>query len=481
MSFSSFEFAIFLPIVFCLYWLLSGSGTKAQNILLIIASYYFYGWWDWRFLVLIALSTFFDYFIGIEISKSKKESIRKALLLTTLTLNIGLLFTFKYFNFFLSSFYGIFSLFGQPLNKSLAINLVLPVGISFYTFQTLSYSIDIYRNKLEPTSDIISFFAFVSFFPQLVAGPIERAANLLPFFHENRVFKYDEMTYGMRQILWGIFKKIVIANTCSIYVDNIFENYSEYGSSTLLLGAFFFSFQIYGDFSGYSDIAIGTAHLFGIKLTRNFSYPYFSRNIAEFWRRWHISLSTWFRDYVYIPLGGNRDRIWISIRNIFITFLLSGLWHGANWTFIMWGVLNAVYLLPSSIFNNNKFRKTKDIVAKGKLIPSLKESIQMGITFGLVSITWIFFRAESVGHAISYLSRMFSTSIFSIPEIFPIRLILLVALFVLVEWFQREHNNVLQSLTKDLSFILRWIVYYLIIGMAWFSSSRHTEFIYFQF
>jgi len=306
MFFNSVEFAIFLPIVFCLNWFVVGKNLRIQNALLLLASYFFYGWWDWRFLSLIAFSSLVDYFVGIGLGRTNNRAKRKLLLLTSIFVNIGFLAFFKYFNFFAENFYKAFTFLGQPISDLILLNIILPVGISFYTFQTLSYSIDTYRRKLEPTKDIIAFFAFVSFFPQLVAGLIERATNLLPQFYTNRVFKYDEATDGMRQILWGLFKKIVIADNCAIYANDIFSNYGNYSGSTLLLGAVFFAFQIYGDFSGYSDIAIGTSRLFGFNLMRNFAFPYFSRDIAEFWRRWHISLSTWFRDYIYIPLGGSR-------------------------------------------------------------------------------------------------------------------------------------------------------------------------------
>ncbi len=346
MLFNSIDFAIFLPVVFCLYWFVTGRNLRAQNALLLITSYIFYGWWDWRFLSLIAFSSLVDYFVGIGLGKTANKAQRKILLLISIVVNIGFLAFFKYFNFFAGNFYTAFTFLGQPVFDPVLLNIILPVGISFYTFQTLSYSIDTYKRKIEPTRDIIAFFAFVSFFPQLVAGPIERATNLLPQFYTNRVFKYDEAADGMRQILWGLFKKIVIADNCALYVNRIFLNYDTYSGSTLLLGAVFFAFQIYGHFSGYSDIAIGSSRLFGFRLKRNFAFPYFSRDIAEFWRRWHISLSTWFRDYVYIPLGGSRCGTWMKVRNIFILFIVSGFWHGANWTFIAWGALNALYFLP---------------------------------------------------------------------------------------------------------------------------------------
>ncbi len=353
MLFNSIEFAIFLPIVFILYWFVTNKNLKLQNILLVLASYVFYGWWDWRFLSLIVFSSFVDYSVGVALSKTTLVRKRKALLWTSILINLGFLGFFKYFNFFAESFADAFTLFGRHMETS-RLEILLPVGISFYTFQTLSYSIDVYKRKLEPTKDVVAFFAFVSFFPQLVAGPIERATNLLPQFYKKRHFVYARAVDGMRQILWGLFKKMVIADNCAEYANQIFNNYEDYSGSTLFLGALFFTFQIYGDFSGYSDIAIGTSRLFGFNLMQNFAFPYFSRDIAEFWRRWHISLSTWFRDYLYIPLGGSRGGTWMKVRNTFIIFIVSGFWHGANWTFIIWGFLNALYFLPLLIMKKNR-------------------------------------------------------------------------------------------------------------------------------
>jgi alginate O-acetyltransferase complex protein AlgI len=347
MLFNSLDFAVFLPIVFALYWFVTNHNLKLQNALIVAASYVFYGWWDWRFLSLIIFSTLVDYSIGRRLKNEEKQSTRKILLWTSIIVNLGFLGFFKYYNFFLDNFIAAFSFFGQEIQPN-TLNIILPVGISFYTFQTLSYTIDVYKKKLEPTEDFIAFSAFVCFFPQLVAGPIERATNLLPQFYKKRTFEYDKAVDGMRQILWGLFKKVVIADNCAEYANLIFNNYQDYNGSTLLLGAIFFTFQIYGDFSGYSDIAIGTSRLFGFNLMQNFATPYFSRDIAEFWRRWHISLSTWFRDYLYIPLGGSRGGTWMKVRNTFIIFLVSGFWHGANWTFIVWGGLKCIVLFTTA-------------------------------------------------------------------------------------------------------------------------------------
>src|SRR5690554_791223 len=364
MLFNSVDFAIFLPTVLVLYWFVFNKNLKSQNFLLAVASYFFYGLWDWRFLFLILISTFVDYGIGLLLRNENDPLRRKILLWISIVTNIGILGFFKYYNFFLESFISAFSIFGMPIQAN-TLNIILPVGISFYTFQTLSYSIDVYRKKLEPTKDFIAFTAFVSFFPQLVAGPIERATNLLPQFFEKKKFSYPQAVDGMRQILWGLFKKVVIADNCGAYADMIFNNTGFYNGMTLVVGAVFFAIQIYGDFSGYSDIAIGTGRLFGFRLRQNFAFPYFSRDIAEFWRRWHISLSTWFRDYLYIPLGGSRGGTWLKVRNVFIIFLVSGFWHGANWTFLIWGALNALYFLPLLLARQN--RKNLSVVAQGRI------------------------------------------------------------------------------------------------------------------
>lgn len=479
MLFNSLEFLLFLPIVFCTYWLINGKNIRAQNVLLVIASYFFYAWWDWRFLSLIAFSSVIDYWVGIRLGGTNNTTKRKLLLLTSITVNIGFLGFFKYFNFFAESFNEAFTFFGEPITDPILLNVILPVGISFYTFQTLSYSIDIYKRKLQPTKDIVSFFAFVSFFPQLVAGPIERATHLLPQFHKQRVFSYDQASDGMRQILWGLFKKIVIADNCAIYVNTIFSNYTDYSGSTLLLGAVFFAFQIYGDFSGYSDIAIGTARLFGFKLMRNFAFPYFSRDIAEFWRRWHISLSTWFRDYVYIPLGGSHGGKWLTIRNIFIIFVVSGFWHGANWTFVAWGTLNALYFLPIILLNKNRVHT--NTVAEGAILPNAKEIIQMGTTFSFTVIAWVFFRSETVTDAFLYLSEMLSLSLFSYPEVFPKKIILIIILFILVEWVQRNKQHALQLEEPNQPLLLRWGIYYSVCMVILMFGGSQQEFIYFQF
>lgn len=482
MLFNSIDFAIFLPTVFLLYWFSIKKNLKFQNTLIVLASYVFYGWWDWRFLLLIIFSTVVDFLIGQKLSNDNKRSKRKALLLVSITVNLGLLGFFKYYNFFLENFIETFSFFGLYINAN-RLNIILPVGISFYTFQTLSYTIDIYRKKLKPTNDFMAFSAFVCFFPQLVAGPIERANNLLPQFYRKKIFEYEKAVNGMRQILWGLFKKIVIADNCAEFADQIFNNSLEMNGSTLALGAIFFTFQIYGDFSGYSDIAIGTSRLFGFELKQNFATPYFSRDIAEFWRRWHMSLSTWFRDYLYIPLGGSRVSTWIKVRNTFAIFLVSGFWHGANWTFFIWGALNAIYFLPLLLTNNN--RKNLEVVAEGKLFPSVKEFLAMLTTFTLTVFGWIFFRAYNLGHAFSYIGKIFSESFFSIPSFFNRKegliTMCIISFFVLFEWSGRENKFALEKWSLKNSKI-RWATYLIIGVLIYYNLKTYDQqFIYFQF
>jgi len=479
MLFNSLDFAIFLPIIFILYWFILQKNLKLQNALIVLASYVFYGWWDWRFLSLITFSTVVDYFIGQRLRTEDKQSKRKVLLWTSIVVNLGSLGFFKYYNFFLENFVNAFSLFGMQINAN-SLNIILPVGISFYTFQTLSYTIDVYRKKLEPTKDFMAFSAFVCFFPQLVAGPIERATNLLPQFYKKRTFEYHKAVDGMRQILWGLFKKVVIADNCAEFANQIFNNSADMNGSTLVLGAIFFTFQIYGDFSGYSDIAIGISRLFGFDLKQNFATPYFSRDIAEFWRRWHISLSTWFRDYLYIPLGGSRGGTWMKVRNTFAIFLVSGFWHGANWTFISWGALNAIYFLPLLLTNNN--RKNLGVIAEGKLLPSFRELLAMLTTFTLTVFAWIFFRAENISHAFSYIKGIFSQSLFSIPAYSGMKTtIFFTLMFVALEWMGREDAFAIESFKNKFNLIIRWLFYLFLILLIFSYKGENSEFIYFQF
>ncbi|WP_052598328.1 MBOAT family protein [Aureispira sp. CCB-QB1] len=488
MLFNSIDFAIFLPIVFILYWYVFYKKLEWQNLLIVVVSYIFYGWWDWRFLLLIFFSTVVDFLIGrqlkIESSNTKK---RKTLLWGSIIVNLGFLGFFKYYNFFLENFITAFSFWGTTLNIE-RLNIILPVGISFYTFQTLSYTIDVYKRKLKPTEDFVAFAAFVSFFPQLVAGPIERATHLLPQFSSKRVFNYPKAVDGLRQVLWGLFKKVVIADNCAEFANLIFNNSADYSGSTLVLGAILFTFQIYGDFSGYSDIAIGIARLFGFDLMRNFAFPYFSRDIAEFWRRWHISLSTWFRDYLYIPLGGSHGGRGLRIRNTFIIFLVSGFWHGANWTFIAWGALNAFYFLPLLLLNNN--RKNLDTVASGRVFPNVQEIFSMSFTFSLTVFAWIFFRAESISHACSYINAMLwgltqkSSYVESINLLYwkiGMSLPILLLVFLLIEWQGREKQFALQNLGLEWKRPLRYLMYYIIIFLIIWFGGKEQQFIYFQF
>lgn len=477
MFFNSIGYATFLPIVFLIYWFAFGRSVRWQNLWIIAASYFFYACWDWRFLFLIVLSSAVDYYAGL--AMGERPRWRRICLLISIFTNLGILAVFKYYNFFIDSLLHLNPGLQHVLGHT-TLNIVLPVGISFYTFQTLSYTIDVYNRKVEPVRDIFAFFAFVSFFPQLVAGPIERATHLLPQFCQPRKFHYGGAVDGMRQILWGVLKKVVIADNAAFYVNDIFSHWSGYSGSTLLLGTVLFAVQIYGDFSGYSDIAIGSARLFGIDLMRNFAFPYFSRDIAEFWRRWHISLSTWFRDYVYIPLGGSRGHAWKTVRNVFIIFLVSGLWHGANWTFVVWGLIHALFFLPLILMK--KHRQHTDIPAQGRLFPSLKEFFQMAVTFFITSIAWIFFRAESLAHAVGYMGRVFSASLFSKPDVFPVHLMAGIGLFCLAEWLQRDKQHALQIEHVRIPGYARWSVYaglIFIIGTT--MATEETPFIYFQF
>ena len=470
MLFNSIEFVVFLPIVFAIYWLIGSARIKSQNLFLLASSYVFYGWWDYRFLALIAFSSVVDFVVGQQLHRTEK--FRKGWLALSLTVNLGLLGFFKYYNFFVDNFVEAFRFFGQAPDIS-TLSIILPVGISFYTFQTLSYTIDIYRRKLGPTKDFVGFMAYVSFFPQLVAGPIERATKLLPQFFEKRKFTYAQGRDGMRQILWGLFKKIVVADTCAIFANDIFSNSAEYGSATLLIGALCFTFQIYGDFSGYSDIAIGTAKLFGFNLMTNFRYPYFSRDIAEFWRRWHISLSSWFRDYVYIPLGGSNGTRKRTLINIFVIFLVSGFWHGANWTFIVWGGLNALYFVP--IFLLKKNRNNLDHV--DSFWPGWNNFSNILFTFSLTVLAWVFFRAENVGHAFDYIVGIFS---FTGGKWHGGDYLPLAALMLIIEWTMRKRGFGL-DFSAHVPKWLRWTLYSMCVWLILFFFGEEQAFIYFQF
>ncbi|GGC02512.1 O-acyltransferase [Dyadobacter sediminis] len=478
MLFNSPSFALFFPVVFVIYWFASRKSLIFQNLILLIASLYFYGCWDYRFLFLLLFSIGLDYFTGLYIGQATKVSTKKIWLIVSVSVNLSFLGVLKYYNFFADSFATVLS--GLNFNVTPAfLNLVLPVGISFYTFHGLSYVIDIYKERIKPERNFIDYAVFVSFFPLLVAGPIERATHLLPQIQRKRKFDYNQAMDGLRQVLWGLFKKVVIADNCAEYVNLIFDHSDTYSGSTLLLGAFLFSMQIYGDFSGYSDMALGTARLLGIELLRNFAYPYFSRDIAEFWRRWHISLSSWFRDYVYFPLGGSRGSLGLQVRNTFIIFLLSGFWHGANWTFIAWGGLNAIFFLPLLLSNNN--RNHIEIVAKGQVLPSLGDFFRIVTTFIITTFAWIIFRAESINHAISYIGGIFSTSLFTVPQIKPGYLLTLIAVFICIEWLGREEPYAIARLGYKWPRIIKYAFYYLIVIALFVFAGDQQQFIYFQF
>jgi alginate O-acetyltransferase complex protein AlgI len=483
MLFNSVGFAIFLPIVFLLYWFVTNKNLKLQNILLLVSSYYFYACWDWRFMFLLIFSTLLDYYTGYKMCETENRKTKAFWFWLSIVINLGFLGVFKYYNFFASSFAEAAAGLGFQTNPVL-LEILLPVGISFYTFHGLSYVIDIYKGRIKAERNFIDYAVFVSFFPLLVAGPIERATHLLPQIKAPRFFNYEKAKDGLRQILWGLFKKIVIADQCAEMANTIFNNSDDMSGSSLFLGALFFTFQIYGDFSGYSDIALGTARLFGIELLRNFSYPYFSRDIAEFWRRWHISLSSWFRDYLYIPLGGSKGGTWMKVRNTFIIFLVSGFWHGANWTFIAWGALNAIYFLPLLLTKSN--RQNLEIVAEGRTLPTAREVFSMLGTFLLTIFAWIFFRAESMAHAFSYIGGIFSSSLFG-PAKFEGsgaagRILLITALFFVVEWFGREKRFALEDIElKWTNRPVRWVFYYALIAAMFIYGGKEQQFIYFQF
>jgi D-alanyl-lipoteichoic acid acyltransferase DltB (MBOAT superfamily) len=482
MLFNSLDFAIFLPIVFILYWFVFNKKIAYQNSFVLAASYFFYAWWDWRFLFLILFSTIVDFLVGKQLNKTSNSKNRKLLLWVSVLVNLGLLGFFKYYNFFVENFVNAFSFFGQELNASF-LHIILPVGISFYTFQTLSYTIDIYRRELRPTLSFINFAAFVSFFPQLVAGPIERAKDLLPQFYKKRKFDLEMSKDGLRQILWGLFKKMVVADNCAVFVDRYFENYQDYSGSTLLVGAFFFTIQIYCDFSGYSDIAIGTSRLFGFKLIKNFDYPYFARNIAEFWKKWHISLTTWFKDYVYFPMGGSRLGKFRTLFNTVILFLIIGLWHGAHWKFVVYGFINSLHFFPIILFGQK--RKFSKRIAENKFFPSLRESYGVLKTFTFLVLVRVFFRAESLEKGLGYLNTIFSSSFFSFPSFENNRTVLITLVFILfflmVEWLGRNHNYALEKLGLTWKRPYRWAFYYTIIFCIFFFYGAQQQFIYFQF
>lgn len=485
MLFNSFEFLAFLPIVFLLYWFVFRKRLQ-QNFLLLVASYVFYGWWDWRFLVLIVFTSLCSFISGLLLERHEgRRLIQRIISTCNIIINICILGVFKYYDFFVDNLNMLANkILGYELGCT-TLQIILPVGISFYTFQALSYSIDVYRQRIRATHNPLDFFAYISFFPQLVAGPIERAIDLLPQFQKDRRFDYAASVDGLRQMLWGFFKKIVVADRCAAMVNQYWNLYPELPGSMILLSGVLFTFQIYCDFSGYSDIAIGCARLLGFNLTRNFRYPYFSRSIPEFWRNWHISLTKWFTDYIYIPLGGNRGPKWKTIRNVFIVWGLSGLWHGANWTFICWGLFHAFIL---NIYNVGGFRtQYNQVVASGRLFPTIKEFFQMLLTFSLSAIGWIIFRAESMPQAVAFFQAIFDNqflnlSVFPTKELFYAGLAII--FYVILEWNNRDKQHALQSISNFKFFKyrgLRWSFYSMLIILLIMNTGKGQDFIYFQF
>ncbi len=479
MSFISLSFLLFLPTVFILYWILA-RRMSWQNLLIVVASYIFYGWWDWRFLLLIFLTSFSSFVSGLMIDKDERQKYRKGVAAANIVFNLLILGFFKYYNFFTDNLQALCEKIGIYLDAP-TLHLILPVGISFYTFQSLSYTIDVYRRKIPATKNVVAFFAYISFFPQLVAGPIERATNLLPQFLQSRRFSYPQAVDGMRQMLWGFMKKMVVADNCALIVNAYWNQYENLPIVTLFLLAVLFSFQIYCDFSGYSDIAIGCARLFGFKLMRNFNNPYFSRSIPEFWRRWHISLMTWFRDYVYFPLGGSRCSRIKTLRNVYIVWIISGLWHAANWTYIFWGLFHATLLAIYNILGINT--KYSHDVAYGRLLPTIKEAGQIILTFFLVVISRIFSRSENLSQAFDYFHSLVTNKFFDVTAIYGVKALLFGIMLLTVEWFQRDKQHALQFPDHGLFQyrVVRWLVYYFVIAVIIGFAGVQQTFIYFQF
>ena len=482
MLFNTLPFFLFLPVVFVLHWFVFGKRGKWQNLLLLVASYYFYACWDYRFLLLLIFSTALDFFSGLRIQSAATERARKAWLYASIGINLGFLAVFKYYNFFVTSLVEAFEHLGLHVNVW-TFKILLPVGISFYTFHGISYVIDVYKRRVLPTTTVLDYSLFVSYFPLLVAGPIERASHLLPQVQKERKFNYTQSVEGCRLILWGMFKKVVIADSLAGTVDAIFNNYQHENGVTLIIGAIAFSFQIYGDFSGYSDIALGTAKLFGFELLSNFKFPYFSRDVAEFWRRWHISLSSWFRDYLYIPLGGSKNGKFKAIRNTFIIFLVSGFWHGASWNFIAWGFIHACGFLPLLILNRNRKHVT-DVVAQDRKLPNLKELWQMTTTFAFVTFAWVFFRADTISDATGYLMQIFRSEFFGVyigkyfyQIIVPV---IFIILLIVLDWKNRLNERDIRVLKAKNSFWIHSILL-LIVLIHFFKGESNLGFIYFQF
>jgi len=476
MSVNSFAFLLFFVVVFFIYFFPLREKSKAQNVLLLLASYFFYGYADWKMLPLLVAVTLAFYGLGIGIAYYRSMGDEKkgaALSATGIVLGAGLLLYFKYLNFFITSFTGMFESFGFQTNVS-TFNILLPLGISFFTFRLISYAIEVNRGNIAPVRNIVTFGTYVAFFPCLLSGPIDRPQKFIPQLEKKRPFSYDMAVDGLRQILWGMFKKMVIADNLATIIHGIWSGYATESGSTLLLGAIFYSFQIYADFSGYSDMAIGVAKVLGFEVARNFNYPYFARNVSEFWRKWHMSLTSWFTDYIYIPLGGNRCSKGRQFFNTMVVFTICGFWHGANWTFVLWGAYNGLLFLPLIL---RKKKKLSKVVAEGKWLPNLQETLNMLGTFVLVTFGWILFKATNVGEAFDYMARIFSPSLFSVPQ----QKIGLLYVLVLVasEWAGRRKEYVV--CVANLRWQYRWVLYFVLFLSIFILSGKVETFIYAKF
>lgn len=481
MIFNSFNFVVFLIPVLVLYWLFFKKTAVAQNILLLIASIFFYAWADWRFLFLLIASILINYYLGLKIHNTLKESKQKMLLNLGLVFNIGLLVYFKYFNFFYEGFYKIINVFGADLEYN-TLSILLPLGISFFTFQTLGYLLDVYNEEIEPSNNLLDFSVFIAFFPKILSGPIERAGSFIPQIQKKRELFYATSVDGFRQILWGLFTKVVVAENCAAIANPIFNNYQDKPGSVLVIGAFFYAIQIYADFSGYSNMAIGISKLFGLQLTRNFATPFFSTNISGFWKKWHISLTTWMMDYVFTPLSFTLRKYQKEglVISIIATFILVGFWHGANWTFIVFGLLHGIYFVPL-VYSGTM--NTSDIMAKGKWFPSFKETYKMMVLFVLVMMTDVIFRVDSVAMALDYFKGIFSSSIIEYPASYitanTLMIVALIGFFMLVEWVNREKKHDFEI--SNYNVYLRWSSYIFIFLLILFFGRSSDTFIYFQF
>ena len=475
MLFNSLDFAVFFTIIFIGYWFIFNRNLTVQNAFLLLASYFFYACWDWRFLFLLFFSTITNFYFAQAISRQDLPNKRKTLLVIILCINLGLLGYFKYFNFFVGSFIDAFTIFGVQFSHG-TYNIILPLGISFYTFQCISYVADVYRRHSEPVYDLLRFSLFTAFFPLLISGPIERKNHLMPQIEGKRLFDYSNSANAMRMILLGLFEKMVIADNCGAIVDSIFVDYAAQSGSTLFFTAIIYSFQIYGDFSGYSHIAIGCAGLLGFTLRDNFNYPYLAKNIADFWRRWHISFSSWLRDYIYFPLGGSKKGLLLQIRNLFIVFVISGLWHGANWTFIIYGSIHAalyiMYVLYKKWEKNNPYKLPSRLAVVSDLAA-------IAVTFMILTLARVYFRSPSVGEANDYLGLIFSGSLFEKPAVSRL-FVLLLLLFVFLEYLQRDKRHLL-DIVSIRSKGIRYTIYLLVVFMTIYYAGEAQSFVYFKF